>query len=142
MSDVLLDSHVVLWLLDGDARARDIASRLVRGADAASVSAVSVYEIEVKRRAGRLVAPPDLVGALSSLPVALVDVDANDAAMAAGLPPIHRDPWDRLIVAQAIRRDLILVTADRVVKRYGVASRPPGPLGRRPRRDSNAGPSA
>ena len=84
------------------------------------VSAATVWEIGIKRNLGKLEAPVDVLGAIEAagfdgLPVTLADGDA-----AAGLPPHHRDPFDRMLVAQAMRLGAVLVSRDPAFAPYGI----------------------
>jgi PIN domain nuclease of toxin-antitoxin system len=85
------------------------------------VSAVTAWEISIKRTVGKLTAPDDLEdqlreGGLSELPITV-----GDALLAGALPRHHDDPFDRMLVAQAQRRALTIVTRDPTIERYGVS---------------------
>lgn len=118
---LLLDAHTLLWWLADDAGLAPAARRSI--ADPTSdvlVSAATVWEIGIKRSLGKLAAPDDVLGAIEAagfdgLPVTLADGDA-----AAGLPPFHRDPFDRMLVAQAMRLGAVLVSRDRAFAPYGI----------------------
>jgi len=84
------------------------------------VSAATVWEIEVKRRAGRLRAPDELLADLHTAGFATIPVTPEDAVAAAALPMHHRDPFDRMLVAQAIRLDATIVSRDAAFDRYGI----------------------
>jgi PIN domain nuclease of toxin-antitoxin system len=116
---LLLDAHTVLWWLADDPTLAADAQRAI--ADPASdvlVSAATVWEVGIKRALGKLEAPDDLLDAIDAsgfdgLPVTLVDADA-----AARLPPHHRDPFDRMLVAQATRLGAVIVSRDRAFEPY------------------------
>jgi PIN domain nuclease of toxin-antitoxin system len=82
-------------------------------------SAVSVWEAGIKSAAGKLVVPDDLVEALQADGFLELVVTARHAHEAARLPPLHRDPFDRMIVAQARAERLIMISADRKIADYG-----------------------
>ena len=86
------------------------------------VSAVSAYEIDHKRaRDPALLGLPDDIAAFAvETGFLLAPITVPEAAAAAMLPPVHRDPWDRLLVAQAQARGAQLVTMDRTIPAYGV----------------------
>ncbi|MGH9135192.1 MAG: type II toxin-antitoxin system VapC family toxin [Ilumatobacteraceae bacterium] len=110
---ILLDTQVVLWWLADDVRlgagSRDaIADRSER----VRVSAVSVFEVETKRRIGKLDAPPNLVDAVTAEGFELMVLDADHAELAGTLDWAHRDPFDRLLVAQSRRSTAPILTAD------------------------------
>lgn len=119
---LLLDTHVLLWLLAGErARFGPRAIRALR--DRASlVSAATVWEIAIKRRLGKLKAPPNLVATVSSAGLQFLSVTAPHAEHVADLPDLHRDPFDRLLVSQASLENLTIVTVDPALERYDVAT--------------------
>jgi PIN domain nuclease of toxin-antitoxin system len=118
---LLLDAHTLLWWLADDPELSGAARQAI--ADPATdvlVSAATVWEIGIKRRLGKLEAPSDLIAAIETsgfdgLPVLLADGDR-----AAGLPLHHRDPFDRMLVAQALRLDAVIVTRDVAFGAYDV----------------------
>jgi PIN domain nuclease of toxin-antitoxin system len=84
------------------------------------VSAVTVWEVAIKRSLGKLDAPDDLLAQLERARVELLPITARHADRAAKLPDHHRDPFDRLLVAQATNEQLALVSADQSLRRYDV----------------------
>jgi len=84
------------------------------------VSVATVWEIEIKRRLGKLVAPDDLPEALSVGGYRPLAISLDHAVLAAGLPSHHRDPFDRMLVAQAMVEGLTIVTGDSRIARYDV----------------------
>ncbi|HEX2071666.1 MAG TPA: type II toxin-antitoxin system VapC family toxin [Thermoleophilaceae bacterium] len=119
---LLLDTHVVLWWMAGDAaRLSDAAARAIAADDARIVvSAVTVWEVAIKRGLGKLEAPDDLLAQLERARVELLPITARHADLVPALPEHHRDPFDRLLVAQATRERLSIVSADESLRRYGV----------------------
>lgn len=118
---LLLDTHVVLWALAGDDRLRPTTrERIADGGTHVSVSAASVWEITIKQALGKLAAPDDLVEALAAAEFRPLDINAHHALAAGRLPRHHDDPFDRMLVAQAVSDGLTLVTADRRLTAYGV----------------------
>lgn len=120
----LLDTHVFLWLQTEPSRLGDVLDTLADEQTDLVVSAASAWEIAIKYGLGRLPLPepparyvPSRIRAISAVPLS---VDVIDALVVADLPPHHRDPFDRLLVAQAQRHDLTLVTADEVILQYDV----------------------
>ena len=118
---LLLDTHVLLWWLASDRRLSADAREAMEQPQADPVVSVAViWEIEIKRAAGRLKAPPDVLAAVESLRVRLLAITAAHAVAAARLPPQHGDPFDRMLVAQAQIEGLTLVTRDQRIGLYHV----------------------
>ena len=118
---LLLDTNVVVWLLLGD-RSRVPSSVAVALEDVENVvmiSAASVWEIAIKRSIGKLDIEPRWPRALSSLGFDHCPITAEHAAAVETLPWLHRDPFDRLLIAQARVEDATLVTADATIPSYG-----------------------
>jgi PIN domain nuclease of toxin-antitoxin system len=123
----LLDSHVVLWLTtDVPGRASRTLDAIVDEANEALVSAVSVWELEIKRLKRQLDAPADLLDRLEDAGFRLLSLTPDNALDAARLPRHHGDPFDRLLVAQAQGETATLVTADEALAAYDVPIMPVG----------------
>jgi len=116
---ILLDTHAFLWLVAGDERLPESACGLIERATSLQLSAASVWEAEIKRAAGRLAAPP-IADAAERASVGLLAITPLHATGAAQLPLHHRDPFDRMLVAQARAEALVLVSKDDVLRRYGI----------------------
>ncbi len=84
------------------------------------VSVVTPWELWIKARAGKLILPQNLDSGFNADDFTMLAPTVEDARLAASLPPLHRDPFDRMIVAQALSRRLTVVTADKVFRDYGV----------------------
>jgi PIN domain nuclease of toxin-antitoxin system len=119
--NLLIDTHVVLWWLADDPALPEWAASAIADRDnAATVSAASVWEISIKQAFGRLDAPDDLLAALSD-DFALLAMTADHVVAAGRLPPHHADPFDRMLIAQAVTDGLTLVSVDRRFGDYDVA---------------------
>ena len=120
---LLLDSHAVYWWMTGSARLSETAGELiVDNANTLLVSAVSIYEIEFKAGRRRLNLPPqELRAALRRNAVEDLPITHDHAEYAAQLDWGHRDPWDRLLAAQARLENCALVSVDEVFDAIGVA---------------------
>lgn len=118
---LLLDSHTVLWwLLDSPSLSRTARAAIAKPGDVVLVSAVTFYELRLKAQSGRLHGvPEDLVVACAADGFRELPVTAAHASLAATLPLHHRDPWDRLLVAQARLQDCAIVSVDRLFRTYG-----------------------
>jgi PIN domain nuclease of toxin-antitoxin system len=117
---LLLDTHVFLWWDGASASLNRDAARVI--ADPVSqvlVSAVSVWEIAVKRRLGKLAFAGSPVAAIGANGFFEAPVVAADGETAGGLDWGHKDPFDKLLVAQAMRLGAVLVTADAAVRAFG-----------------------
>lgn len=122
---LLLDTHAVLWWSEDDSRlgsaARDV---LERGDDEMLVSAVSGYEMTFKHQLGKLPSATallaDLDGYLLEQNFTILPISLRHAASAGRLPTDHRDPFDRLLIAQALTEDLTVISNDRAFDRFGV----------------------
>lgn len=121
---LLLDTHVFLWLLAEPERLGPHLRSLEDPRNDLLLSAASSWEIAVKVRLGRLELPgdpqryvPDRMRAIGAEPLA---VEHAHALAVAELPPLHRDPFDRMLVAQARHLRLRIVTADAEIARYDV----------------------
>lgn len=120
---MLLDTHVVLWWLQGDTRGLSSAAiEMLERVDAAvTISAVVVWEAAIKRRLGKLDPPlPDLLSRLQATDVRILPITAEHADRVDSLPLHHRDPFDRLLVAQAQVEKMPIVSADPWIDAYDV----------------------
>jgi PIN domain nuclease of toxin-antitoxin system len=123
---LLADTHVVLWLLSDPGRLDPSAAEALRSPqNEVLVSVASLWEIAIKFAAGKLrlpAAPAEwLHGELAKASLDLLDIDARHALTAGALPPHHQDPFDRMLVAQALVESLTLVTRDNRLAAYGAA---------------------
>jgi PIN domain nuclease of toxin-antitoxin system len=118
---VLLDTHVLLWSIDEPARIGPEAQLAFRTeVTEVVVSVVSLWEIAIKRRLGHLQAPDNLPQMVADMGHRILGVGADHAWHVRTLPRHHRDPFDRLLVAQAQIEDIPLVTHDSILERYDV----------------------
>ena len=118
--NLLLDTHAVIWFLGGYEALRDEARAAIESADRVFVSAASIWELATKVARGRLDAPADFTHRLVDLGMMPLALEWEHARVAGGLPLHHRDPFDRMLIAQAIVERLTIVTRDRAFDRYPV----------------------
>jgi PIN domain nuclease of toxin-antitoxin system len=123
---VLLDTHVLVWAATTPERlGADLA--VVEDADRRIVSAVCVWELAIKQRLGKLSLGSDvrtwMRRVTSELVLEHLPVTADHAAAVEHLPDVHRDPFDRLLVAQAVAEGAVLLTSDHRLTAYGDAVR-------------------
>lgn len=118
---LLLDARAVLWWL-ADEAALDAAARLAIAdpTNGVLVSAATIWEIEIKRALGKLDAPAGLLDAVEEAGFDVLPITGPDAELAGSLPAHHRDPFDRMLVAQADRVGAIVVSRDAAFLAYGV----------------------
>lgn len=120
-SKLLLDSNATLWALEHPARLGARATRMIDDADQVMVSIVSPWELGIKAAKDRLSVNWSLFSpGLREAGFELLAITFQDARLAATLPLLHKDPFDRMIVAQAMNRQATVVTSDAFVERYGV----------------------
>lgn len=117
---LLIDSHVALWWQGADPSLGPSCRELLRTADEVYFSAVTPWELGIKRSLGKVAYPDGLVEELQSVGFAELAISAAHASRAPELPPHHRDPFDRMLVAQAQSESLAIVTADRQLDPYDV----------------------
>ena len=118
---LLLDAHALLWaLLDDGHLPATTRDAIASPANDVLVSAATVCEIAIKRRLGKLEAPDDLDAAITASSFSGLPITLKDGEEAGSLPPHHRDPFDRMLVAQARRLGATIVTRDRAFAAYGV----------------------
>jgi len=116
---LLLDTHVFLWAVAGSPSLKPPVRRLIESADAVFVSAASIWEVAIKARLGKIDADPrELAAAIEASGFAELPVRAEHAAGVGDLPLHHNDPFDRLLVAQALAEPLKLLTADAALQPY------------------------
>ena len=122
---LLLDTHVFLWYISADPQLPVAFRDAIRDpANEAYLSAASVWEAVIKYALGKLPLPEPPAEYLprqrEAHHVATLPIEEATLALLAGLPPLHRDPFDRILVAQALQHGLTLVTVDDAVRAYPV----------------------
>lgn len=122
MKRLLLDTNVVVWLLLNDRQSVSASAvrALLDERNSVSLSAVSVWEIAIKRSLGKVEIEPDWGRALARLDFDPLPVSFTHAQQVEHLPWHHRDPFDRLLIAQAALEDHVLVSADPHMRDYDV----------------------
>ena len=119
---VLLDTHTLLWWLAEDETLSTKARRVIASPKTTVyVSAASAWEIAVKKALGKLQAPDDLVAALFTNRFQHLPVTIEHALYAGSLPRYHDDPFDRMLVAQALMEKLTIITRDKSIPAYNPA---------------------
>ena len=118
---LLLDAHVVLWAMSDPSRLPATARGAIESPqNDVVVSAASIWELEIKRALGKLDIEAELLAELERVGIDVLPITAADATAAARLPLHHRDPFDRMLIAQAQRLDAIIVSRDQALDAYDV----------------------
>lgn len=124
MTDYLLDTHAFMWWIDDDRRLGPSMKRVIEAASRVLVSDVSLWETAIKAAAGKFESRANLeswfTGHLAAERFGPLAIERSHLARVATLPMIHRDPFDRLLVAQAQTERLVMVTGDARIAQYDV----------------------
>lgn len=116
---VLLDTHLFIWWLKDDSQLSKRARKIITNADSVYVSSVSIWEAGIKIQLRKLEANiKDLIESIESEGFLELPLRAKQIAALKELPPLHRDPFDRMLVAQAISEPLRFLTSDEILKNY------------------------
>ncbi len=116
---ILLDTHILLWLTAGDPRLTPAAKERIDNAELVLISAATIWEIAIKVRLGKLTGDlEELSAEIDRNGFEELPVFARHAMVVASLPMLHGDPFDRLLVGQAIAEQVPFLTADPHLKQY------------------------
>lgn len=123
---ILLDTHIFLWFISGDSRLSTDVREVIRTPDnEIYLSVVSVWESIVKYQLGKLPLPESpetyLPKQRNLHQIASLALDESSVAQLAKLPPLHRDPFDRMLICQAVKNGLIIATVDAAVRAYPIS---------------------
>jgi PIN domain nuclease of toxin-antitoxin system len=118
---ILLDTHILLWWLTDDSRLpTDIGDAVDNGSNDVVVSSISVAEISIKSALGKLQEPDDLLAQLRAASMISLPFTADHAIALKSLPWHHRDPFDRMLIVQALAESLVFATVDPACRQYAV----------------------
>ena len=116
---LLLDTHALLWLMEGSSRLSSQARKLIVNAAEVYVSSASIWEIAIKAQLGKIQGDAEaVVNQLEAAGLRELHVTNRHAAAVGKLPFLHRDPFDRMLIAQAISEPMQFLTADRQLSAY------------------------
>jgi PIN domain nuclease of toxin-antitoxin system len=116
---LLADTQIVYWVFNEPEKLPSAARKYLDGADAVYVSAASVWEIAIKVKLGKLKADPlRLMQRIEAAGMRELPVFSRHTVLVADLPLLHTDPFDRLLIAQAMSEPLYLLTSDSRMKQY------------------------
>lgn len=117
----LLDTNILLWSLNGDKRLKESIQRIIKNpANIIFISVVSAWEISIKRKIGKLHLKRNIMTYFKQSDFEILNINLDHILMLDNLPLYHRDPFDRLLIAQAKTENLILITSDSKFKKYDV----------------------
>ena len=122
---MLLDTHTLLWFLNNDPRLPVSVRQKIEETEIVFVSAISLWEIAIKINIGKLnivTSFEEIKENMNALNIQELPIEFDDSLAYIGLPILkeHKDPFDRMIAAQAMRRSLLLVSADKKLDSYSV----------------------
>ena len=119
--NLLLDTHVLIWALENNPTLSEPArNAIIDGNNMVFVSAASVWEMSIKKAMGKLNVPDNLDEEIKLHRFTPLDINAEHAELAGQLPDIHKDPFDRMLIAQSIIEKLTLVSRDKLIANYKV----------------------
>jgi len=119
--NLLLDSHVIIWCAqDNELLSAEAKKAIADTNNDLFVSVAGICELYLKVKRGNLKLQVDLRQILDDAEYAILDMTLDDAELAAGLPYHHGDPFDRMMIAQALNKNLVFVSADAIITNYNV----------------------
>ena len=119
--NLLLDTHVLIWSLENNATlSGDARDAIIDGKNIVFVSSVSAWEISIKKAMGKIKVPDNLQEEVGLHRFTPLNINFEHAKLAGELPNIHKDPFDRMLIAQTIIEKLTLVTKDSFIPQYNV----------------------
>lgn len=118
--NILLDSHIFLWWLDDSIKLSPKGRGIIRDAAQVFVSAATFTELSIKMSLGKLTVEHDLIAELAINNFKHLDITPIHGMQISTLPWLHKDPFDRLLIAQAQLEDITIITADAVFAKYDV----------------------
>jgi PIN domain nuclease of toxin-antitoxin system len=120
--ELLLDTCALIWSLgDNPCLSPEAREQISDSSNKVFVSAVSVWEIEIKRKKGQLKTPENLLQAIIDTGFIFLSITEHHAMKAASLPEHHKDPFDRLLISQALLEKMVIITSDAQFIKYGIA---------------------
>jgi len=121
--NLLLDTHVLLWWLDDNPTLLIKAKEAIAdGGNLVFVSVATIWEIRIKHALGKLKIPANFRNVLEQQAFEMLSITADHAHLIGELPAHHRDPFDRMLIAQALFEGFTLITRDSLFKRYNVST--------------------
>ncbi|MBE9209674.1 type II toxin-antitoxin system VapC family toxin [Nostoc sp. LEGE 06077] len=115
MSNFLLDTHAFIWLTENDSNLRDDLRAIIDNADVVYLSIASLWEIAIKLKLGKLSLQSSyetIVSAIEASDILILGISFDDTVLVRNLPLHHGDPFDRMLIAQAVNHSLIIISRD------------------------------
>ncbi len=123
MKNLLLDTHAFIWLTEDDENLPNSLKETIEQADNVYVSIVSLWEIAIKLNIGKISLKreySEIGKAIENSDITLLPISFEDTLIIRNLPLYHRDPFDRILIAQAINNNLVLVSKDQAFNHYSI----------------------
>jgi len=119
MARYLLDTHIFLWWLsDAKKLSKEVFDIIANSSNQIYISSASIWEIAIKESLGKIKIDANLINAIEANGFIELKISAKCANGTKNLEPIHRDPFDRMLISQAIENDLTLITVDKFIIQY------------------------
>ena len=118
MSSILLDTQIVLWWFDDDQKLKSPVRQYITDADNVFVSAISFWEMIIKKQLNKLTVPDNIRQLVADQNFATLPFKTDHAFVVKAIPLLHRDPFDRALMAQAISENFVFVTYDETINQY------------------------
>ena len=119
--NILLDTHILIWALENNpALSKNARDEIIKGSNMVFVSSASVWEMSIKTSVGKLKVPDNLLEEIKIHRFTMLDINFEHAQLAGQLPDIHKDPFDRMLIAQSIIEKLTLISKDSIISKYNV----------------------
>ena len=119
--NILLDTHALLWWLDDNPTlSKEARSTISDPANVAFISAASIWEIRIKQSLGKLKIPKNFREVLDSQPFEMLDITSEHAHKITSIGNYHRDPFDRMLIAQAMVERFTLISREKNIMKYKV----------------------
>lgn len=118
----LIDTHILLWHMTGSERLQKHHGDILKNSDNLLVSVATIWEISIKASIRKLPMPDDLLEQIHSSNIDILPISPEHALAVSNLPQHHRDPFDRMLIAQARLEKLTIMTMDKHIRLYDVAT--------------------
>ena len=120
--NLLLDTHALLWWLDDNPTlSNDARAAISESINIVFISAAVIWEIQIKQSLGKLKIPTNFRKVLETQPFEMLDITSEHAHKISSLPNYHRDPFDRMLISQAMVERFTLITRDKNIMKYKVS---------------------